>query len=489
MAPHSKLSSSHRVAVVGGGLLGLTLALRLRGEGGPDAPAVTVYEAAPDLGGLASAWRIGGRAQGAADVPVAGQPGDVSTDETVWDRFYHVILLSDLNVRRLLDDLGLADRLRWNTTRTGFFTDGRLVSMSNSLEFLRFPPLGLVDKLRLGGTIFHASRLKDWRRLEGIAVTDWLRRLSGRHTFEKIWLPLLRAKLGENYVNANAAFIWATISRMYAARRSGLKTEMFGYVDGGYATILAALGEALRARGVEVICNAAVARIEPGEKGSTIVLADGTHRDFDATVMALPASLVPGLCPGLALEERQRLSAITYHGIVCASVLLKRPLGGYYVTNITDEGLPYTAVIEMTALVDRERFGGHTLAYLPRYLTQIDPFWELTDAEVEVRFRAGLARMYPHLRPDDIVAFQVARARNVMALPTLNYSTTLMPAVETSRRGLFLVSSAQIPDGTLNVNETIGLAERAVPKILAFLAGQPGGIPLQPVGRQPGGKQ
>jgi hypothetical protein len=43
--------------------------------------------------------------------------------------------------------------------------------------------------------------------------------------------------LGENYKNTSASFIWSTIQRMYAARRSGLKKEMFGYVNGGYETI------------------------------------------------------------------------------------------------------------------------------------------------------------------------------------------------------------------------------------------------------------
>lgn len=427
-----------RIGIVGGGLLGLSLALRLRAVG----YGVTVYERAPRAGGLAAPWRIG---------------------EFTWDKFYHVILMSDLNVRRLLDELSLGDALRWNTTRTGFYTDGRLFSMSDSMEFLRFPPLRLLDKFRLGGTIFYASRLADWQALEGIPVTDWLRRLSGERTFEKMWLPLLRAKLGENYANANAAFIWATISRMYAARRSGLKREMFGYVDGGYETVVSRLEHVLREQGVDLRCEAEVTRIDTRAGRPNVSLADGTTEAFDAVVVTAPATLIPGLCPELNGDEKARLKAITYHGIVCASVMLRKPLANYYVTNITDAGLPFTAVIEMTALVDRERFAGNALVYLPRYLTQSDAFWANDDATVEKLFLDGLARMYPDFRREDVVAFQVARARQVMALPTLHYSTTLMPPTETSRPGLFIVGSAQIPDGTLNVNETIGLAERALP--------------------------
>ena len=64
--------------------------------------------------------------------------------------------------------------------------------------------------------------------LERVLVGDWLRKWSGERTFNKIWLPLLKAKLGECYRRTSAAFIWATIARMYAARRSGLKKERSG---------------------------------------------------------------------------------------------------------------------------------------------------------------------------------------------------------------------------------------------------------------------
>ncbi len=190
---------------------------------------VTLFEAAPALGGLASAWELGG---------------------VTWDRHYHVTLLSDRHLRRILAELGLEQELRWVTTRTGCYTEGKLHSVSNTVELLRFPPLRLLDKLRLGATIAYAARVKDWRRLERIPVGDWLSRWSGRRTFERFWRPLLRAKLGEAWHDTSAAFIWATIARLYAARRSGLKRELFGYVPGGYARILERFGETLREQGV-----------------------------------------------------------------------------------------------------------------------------------------------------------------------------------------------------------------------------------------------
>jgi len=219
--------ASEQWAIIGGGILGMTLAHRLAQQG----KHVTLFEGANHLGGLASAWTL---------------------DDVVWDRHYHVTLLSDLRTRSLLTELGLEPEMVWVETKTGVYADGKLYSVSNALEFLQFPPLGWLDKLRLGLTIIYGSKIKNWRRLEKISVADWLQRWSGKRTFQKFWLPLLRAKLGENYKKASASFIWSTIARLYAARRTGLKKELFGYLPGGYARILERFADVLQQEGVEI---------------------------------------------------------------------------------------------------------------------------------------------------------------------------------------------------------------------------------------------
>src|SRR5438132_644172 len=320
-----------RWAIVGGGFLGMTLAHRLARHG----QDVTLFEAAPALGGLASAWSLG---------------------DVVWDRHYHVTLLSDAYLRTLLTELGLEKEMAWVETRTGFYTDGTLYSMSNTLEFLRFPPLSLFSKAR---------------EAEPTAV------------------------------------------------------------DGG-----------------------------------AITFAEGTRRAFDQVVVTLAAPLASRLCPGLSSEEHTRLNGIQYQGVICASLLLKRPLAGFYVTNITEAWVPFTAVIEMSALVDRAQFGGRALVYLPKYVKPEDPAFALSDQELQESFLGALERMYPHFRRDDVVCFRVSRVKYVLALSTLNYSDRL-PSQATSIPGLHIVNSAHIVNGTLNVNETIQLAEKAAVRLLA----------------------
>ena len=438
-------SKAERWGIVGGGILGMTLALRLAQQG----KQVTLFESSDRLGGLADAWELG---------------------DITWDRHYHVILLSDTHLRSLLRELGLEQDMQWVETKTGFYNDGKLFSISNAIEFLRFFPLNLIDKLRFAFTIIYGSKITDWKKLEKISVSDWLTRWSGKHTFEKIWLPLLRSKLGENYKKASASFIWAIIARLYAARRTGLKKELFGYLAGGYHRILERYTEVLIAANVTIKLGHKVANVESLETNTgnivNVEFNDGSFTEFDRLVLTVPAPIAAKICSGLSTDELNRLNNIEYQGIICASLLLKKPISQFYVTNITDTWVPFTGVIEMTTLVDRAQFGGNALIYLPKYVVPDDPAFELSDRQLEEQFIQALVHMYPRFERSDVLSFQVSRVRYVLAIATLNYSEKL-PPIKTSLPNVYILNSAHILNGTLNVNETIQLAEKAITNLIS----------------------
>ncbi|HQX54483.1 MAG TPA: FAD-dependent oxidoreductase [Pyrinomonadaceae bacterium] len=476
---------TQNIAIVGTGFLGMTLAMRLADSGAN----VTLYESAGEIGGLASVWEI---------------------NNILWDKHYHVVLASDRHTRNIIEELGLGDDFRWVETKTGFYTDGELVSMSDTLEFLKFPPLDLISKLRLGATIFYASRVKEWKRLEKITVEQWLTKLSGRKTFDKIWKPLLKAKLGEAYKETAASFIWATIQRMYSARRSGMKREMFGYVAGGYARVLERFGEVLLEKGVEIRLNSRVQQIERLENGKIKVSTAAARRGkdakphiarqntkyanfqasatiapgfsgaflsepkadagsvvqfpntanesiFDKVILTCPSNTAAKMLPQVDPAERRMLESIRYQGIVCASVMMKCSLSDFYVTNITDD-TPFTGIIEMTAIVDKREFDRNALVYLPRYIAPDDDLFDRSDDEIQTLFLEGLERMYPKFKRKDVVAFKISRVRQVFPVPVLRYSEGLADK-RSSVAGVYVVNSSHIVNGTLNINETVQLAE------------------------------
>jgi protoporphyrinogen oxidase len=416
--------------IIGGGIMGMTLAHKLAQNG----DQVTIFEGAPDLGGLVSSWKLG---------------------EVEWDKFYHVILLSDSRTRNLLQEVGLDEKIKWVETKTGFYMNGNLISMSDSIEFLKFPTLNLIDKFRLALTILYASKIKDVKRLEQIPVTDWLKKWSGKNTYNKIWLPLLRAKLGESYERTSAAFIWATIQRMYGARKSGLKKEMFGYVPGGYKQVVAAIKAKLISEGVRIKTSYKATQVSStNEKLPSVTFDDGSSETFDRIIVTLPSGLAAGICKELSIPEKEKLNNIEYLGVICMAVLLDKSISPFYVTNITDTWVPFTGVIEMTALVDKSHFNGNSLIYLPKYLSPDDPMFSQSDEDIQKYFKETLLKMYPFLNEGNIKFTGLARAKHVITVLNRGYSGNL-PDIKTSIPGVYIINSAHISDGTLNVNETI----------------------------------
>jgi protoporphyrinogen oxidase len=440
-------ANSHTV-VVGAGMVGLTVAHRLRQAG----HRVTVLERSDAIGGLTGSHTVG---------PVT------------WDQHYHVTLASDSAWRSILGDLGLDDQIVWNTTRTACLADGTLLPVSSPVEFLQFSPLTLVQRVRLGATLAWATQVRNGRKLEHVPVETWLRKLSGNSAFDRFWKPLLRAKLGGAYTEASAAFIWATAQRLGKARKNGLDAEKFGYVPGGYANIVSRFTDHLRTQGVSLRSGISIASVATGQ----VLLSDGEMISCDRVVVTTSAHTAAKLVPALTGWEKALLGQVRYQGVIDVSLVLPQQLCPYYLTYLLDETI-LTGVVDMSSLVNSVELHGHGLVYLPRYAAPNDPMFEMTDDALIEMFTAELAKMYPTFDPTTVIAAKVAKVREVFSVPTLGYSDRVLD-FGTSVPGVWLANGSQIVNGTLNVDESVQLAERAVAAILRDLStrGTPTGVP------------
>ena len=433
MKPNDNLRGL-RVGVLGGGVTGLTCAFYLLRTGAD----VTVIESRPEMGGLCSAFDFG---------------------PFTWDKFYHCILTSDRPLLQLIEELGLSSELRWTPTKVGFFADNTLHSMSSSLDFLRFPPLTLWQKFRLGAGILRAVRIRDGRVLEGELASDWLKRVFGSANHDKFWEPLLKCKLGACRDEASAAFMWATISRLYSTRESGAsRKECLGYVRGGYRTILERLTEVIQRLGGNILTGIPVQKISVNN-GVRVVSGNQEIR-FDTVISTLPSPILASITPQLSETYLRKLLQVRYLGVVCVALVLKKQLSPYYVTNLLDD-VPFTGIIEMTNLISKDETEGYHLVYLPKYTSPGDPLFEASEDEIWKSFWPGLRRVFPDLQQADIAARHLFRERFVQPIPVLHYSD-IVPGMQTGLEDLILANSTQVINSTLNNNEMVKIARRAV---------------------------
>lgn len=430
------------VGIVGGGIMGISLGYFLSQQG----VKVEIFEASPVMAGLAGPLTL--------------------EDGAAIDRFYHVILSSDNHLRELCAELGIADQMRFRETKMGFYHQGKIHSMNSTLEFLRFPLLGWIDRFRLGLTVLYAQFVRDWQQLEGISVEDWLIRWSGRRTFENIWRPMLRAKFDGGFDDTPATYIWSRLVRMKSTRGGANQKEEAGYLVGGYITMLKAMAERIEAAGGKIHVNCPVQEIVIEQGRARGLRLKDEVRSFNAVVATSQVPVFRRLIPGASQDYHDFLSKTDYLGIVCPVLVLDQPLTGYWTLNITDDSIPFTGVIETTTYINPQDVGGHHLVYLPKYTAPGSHWQQMSDDEIRQVWLKNLKTMFPDFDERCIRHFLIQRARYVEPLHGLN-SSHLIPAIKTPIEQLYLATTAQIYPALTNGESVSQHARQTAQIILA----------------------
>jgi protoporphyrinogen oxidase len=434
------------VGIVGGGVLGTSLALRLAQAGA----RVTVVERGPSLGGLAGTFDFGGHEV---------------------DRFYHVITPADERMIAMAEEVGLGEALRFKPVGAGFFAAGQMHDFNGIGDLLRFSPLGPVARLRLGAFVAQCQLRSSYEKLETIPLETWLRRICGRQVWERIWKPLLDSRFDGDPSGLPATYLWARTRRMSGARQGkGRGGEEMGHVVGGHQRLIDAMTARARELGVEARTDAPVRGLATAADGSvTGVELEGETLDFDLTIPTLQPPALRFLLP----ERYQDLLAPyprRWLGVVCPIVKVRRSLLPYYAVNITEK-TPMTSAIETTQVLGTDHTDGLHLVYLPKYCDPAAPEQSEDDESVYRRFTDYLARLSPGFSRDEVVDWTVQRAKLVEPVHQLGpaYGERVAP-VWPGVAGLALASNAQIYPQLLNGDSVMGFAEQVAGEVARRLA-------------------
>ncbi|MFT4035873.1 MAG: FAD-dependent oxidoreductase [Patulibacter sp.] len=436
-----------RIAVVGGGILGATLTLRLTQHG----HEVTLLERAPSLGGLADRTQLGGYEI---------------------DRFYHVIVPSDARMHALIDELGLRELVSQAPVSTGFFSGGTMYPFNGIGDFLRFPPLSFVDRLRLARFVAWCQLKGGYDDLERTPLLDWLAKVSGRRVVERIWRPLLDSRFDGDPRGLPATYLWSRTRRMRSARSGQGGSEEFGALRGGHQTLIEAIAEAAQAAGAQVRTGVPVTGLLLRDGAVCGVTTDDGEEQYDLVVPTLqpPAlrHLLPAELGGLLDAYPQR-----FLGVVCLILLTRQSLTEHYSVNIVDP-TPITTIVETSHVVGTDHTGGNRLVYVPRYCEAGSETFGLDDDAVYARFIAMVRKLAPHFREEEVLDWTVQRAPIVEPVHQLGHEPRVAPrwprgADGAAIDGLALVSASQIYPRLLNGESVVQLAEEAAEEIAGRL--------------------
>ena len=447
-----------RIAVAGAGVAGLVAARRLAREG----HEVDVYERWPGLGGQAATLDVGGGHR--------------------LERYYPHGFTSDRHIVALCDELGLRDGIEWHPSSVGMFAEGRVHPFTTPLDLLRFSPLPLRSRLRMGRAVLRLQRSgPDPAPYEGETARAWITREMGAEAWSVVWGPLLRGKFGDRADDVTMAWLHSKLTLRRLSEGREARKEMLGYPSASFEPLFGALKDDIERHGGRVLIDRPMVRLERLEEGGVEVTpgAPGSFRSghdprsfeglaperYDAVLATVPSEVFAALLgPALAAEIGEaylsRVRGIEYHTALCLLLEIDRPFGRFYWTNIADAELPFVGIVEHTNFVDAARYDGRRFVYLANYVEPGDPLLSLGADHLLDRYLPGLRRVRPDFSPDWVRERWLHREPAAQPIVTLGYRDR-MPPLRTPADGLVLANTTQIYPEDRGTNYAVRLGEEA----------------------------
>lgn len=415
---------SSRAVVIGGGLAGITSALRLA-DAGLD---VTLLEGRPRLGGLAFSFRRG---------------------ELTVDNGQHVYLRCCTAYRWFLDrvdgarlaplqnrlDVPVLDVGRPAGPRLGRLRrNGLPVPFHLAAGLAGYPHLSLTERAGVGRAALALGRLDpDDPALDDTDFGSWLARHGqSPRTIEALWDLVGVATLNATAPNSSLALA----AKVF---KTGLLSDP-GAADIGWASV--PLGDihdtlsrkALDAAGVRTELRTKASALTRGDDGRWVVDTGAERIEADTVVLAVPQRETYDLLPEGALDAPEKLLEIGSSPILNVHVVydrkvLRRPF-------FTALGSPVQWVFDRTEASGLTGPG----QYLAVSQSAADEEIDLPVAELRARYLPELERLLPAARGAGIRDFFVTRERTATFAPAPGVGR-LRPGTRTGAPGVFLAGA------------------------------------------------
>jgi squalene-associated FAD-dependent desaturase len=413
------VSSGRRVAVLGGGLAGITAALDCAQAGA----SVALVEVRRRLGGAAYSF---------------------DREGLVMDNGQHVFMRCCHAYRRLLARLGSERNVHVQPRlRVPVLSPARAPSalargplpaplhMAGSLA--RYSHLSPGQRLRAARAVLALARLdpRD-RALDEVAFADWLaRRGQDRDAVARFWEVIVRPTLNAPVADASlalAAFVFQTA--LLGATDAG---DIGFHVAPLSDTIAGPAEQALARAGVQVSLGARAEAVDRDGAGFR-VRTNGDSLCADAVIVAVPHARAAGLLEPLLPDVARRLGEIPSSPIVNLHVVFDR--------RVCDEQFAAGVDTPVQYIVDRSVVKGVPAGhqYLAVSLSGAQREMAMSVDALRATYLPALAQLLPRVREASVERFFVTRehAATFKAAPGVG---ALRPAARTQVAGLLLAGA------------------------------------------------
>ena len=366
-----------KVSILGAGLSGLTAAWELTKQG----HEVWVFEKNSTPGGAAGGFK---------------EPG--------WDWYldyaYHHIFTNDADILSLAKEIGFPEFIKKRPITTSLYKQNsnsqiykstnnksnsntkilsqnqfqifeelfgeetELWRLDSPLDLLKFKRLSLWGRLRTGIVLAFLKFGPFLSLYERTTAEVFLKKTMGENSYRVLWAPLFQKKFTEFAQEINMAFFWARIKK---------RTPALLYPKGGFQNFVNHLTQKLKDRGVRVVLNSEIKKIEYDNLKFKI-----KNLKFDVLINTLQTPVFLKLAGQLFPQKlRETLSRIQYLGaqnFIFSSPTPLLPKNIYWLNvaafNEKKEtliGREFMVAVEHTNFMEKKHYANAHLLYLAKY--------------------------------------------------------------------------------------------------------------------------
>lgn len=413
-----------KVAVLGAGPMGLAVAYQLARDG----HRPIVYEADDRIGGMTAAFDFSG----------------ISIE-----RYYHFHCISDHAFLKVLDELGLANKMHWVQTKMGYWYQNQLQPWGNPISLLRFKGLSFIAKFRYGLHAFLSTKRNDWKPLDKVDAVKWIKVWVGVEAYEVLWRRLFEYKFYDYSSNLSAAWIWSRIRRIGRSRYN-LFREKLGYLEGGSETLLQALRIDIEKNGGEVkLQSPAIKVLMDGGKVAGVETSAGIEL-FDTVISTIPLPYIPRVMPDLPMTILNQFKSVKNIAVVCVIAKLRSKVTENFWLNTNDPEMDIPGLVEYSNLRPLDQ----NIVYVPFYIPGDHPKFGEPDEVFLKKVRTYLKKINPKLSDKDFLDLRVSRYRFAQPIGTPGYLETI-PSAKLPIEGLWVADTSYYYPEDRGISESI----------------------------------
>ncbi len=423
-----------KIAVIGGGITGLTAAYSLAKEG----KEVELFEAEESLGGLAGSYK-----------------------EKKWDwpleKYFHHYFTSDKYVKNLSAELGLEDKLFFKKVQTSVYSEGNIHPFDEPLDIMKYPNLSTFNKLRMGSVIFLLRLLPYLPFYDRFSAKSLFLSLIGQSAWQKIWQPLMENKFHQYTDEVAFSWLWARLKK---------RSARLGYFEGGTAVLIDRLREEIKKEN-KIHLQTRITSIKKNEN-KWILSAEKKEFNADKVIIAIPLSQALKLIQTWKELRDKNVSSwreLKTNGAMALVMRLEKKFlpGDSYWLNVLEKEFPFLVIVEQTNFVDANKYGGENIVYIGGYYPQENSTLRKDKEKVLEEFSPYLRRLNPSFE-NYLIDYQLFKYSDAQPIIPIGYSG-IKPKISLISDQLFWATANHIFPWDRGVNYSIKLGKEVASKI------------------------